>query len=498
MFMFFFIMMLTCPLTAAAMNIVGGSRPRLLAKLAGYMMGLGLLTAAGLLALITPRETQTVAPGLRLDNLNLLLCSLILTVSFVAHRFSLRYMDGDRLYRRFFTLLSSLTVSTLMMVLADNLLLFWAAWSCSNLFLILLMIHKKEWAASKHSGILAFYVLGSGSTALLAAVILLCKNGSTSSLYELTQTGAAGSGLAVGLILFSALAQSGLFPFHRWLISSLNSPTPVSSIMHAGLINGGGILIVKFASIIMLHHSLMNLLFLLGALSATLGTIWKLMQYDIKKMLSCSTMAQMGFMMMQCGLGLFAAAIAHICWHGLFKAYLFFSSGSGLNQKKTDIKQKTAFQAGLPAALAGGAIAAACFAAVTQTPVSFYQSSTFILFFACITGTQLMISWMEHQQSLMGFLLGLVLASVSGLIYGASILFIEKLLPGLSNKNIPSLSPMHWVIMSLFAMLWIGFNLKALNKFSQSKIGCWLYMNLFNASQPAAKTMTSIRSDYRF
>jgi len=130
------------------------------------------------------------------------------------------------------------------------------------------------------------------------------------------------------------MTQSAIWPFHTWLISSLNSPTPVSAIMHAGLINGGGFLLTRFAGLFVQSTGMLQVIFFLGLLTALIGTLWKLMQHDIKRMLACSTMGQMGFMIAQCGLGLFPAAIAHLCWHGLFKAYLFLSSGSAAHEKE--------------------------------------------------------------------------------------------------------------------------------------------------------------------
>ena len=87
--------------------------------------------------------------------------------------------------------------------------------------------------------------------------------------------------------------------------------------MHAGLVNGGGFLIVRFAPLYLNYPGILNIIFIIGLSTAIMGTLWKLMQSDIKRMLACSTMAQMGFMIAQCGLGLFSAAIAHIILHGL-------------------------------------------------------------------------------------------------------------------------------------------------------------------------------------
>ncbi len=498
----FLCLMLACPVIAIAFNRLLVSRPIAAARWAGYFIGIGFLMGLGLLAYLSLSKNTEVYALLSLNALSLLLCSLALLVSFIVHRFSLRYMDGDRLFKRFFLLLSALTFSVLLMVLADNLFLFWGSWSVSNVFLVLLMVHKKEWAASRNAGLLAFYTLASGSLCLLLAFIILSITYSTSSISTLihlpSPTSFSALSFAIGLIVVAALIQSGLFPFHRWLISSLNSPTPVSAFMHAGLVNGGGILIVKFASLMIFYPQLLTVLFILGAVSALLGTVWKLMQHDVKKMLACSTMAQMGFMMMQCGVGLFAAAIAHLCWHGLFKAYLFLSSGSAVKQKKsgTSILHTTPMM--LITALLGGVVSMISFAFVANKSLSLYESSAFVLFFAFIAGAQLMLTWVRSHQSTLSVLSGIVLTVFSGLIYGASIQLIQCLIPSISTIQVSQLSIIHWAIMVLFGALWVAFNLGVPKALSQSRFGCWLYMNLFNSSQPSRKTMTSLRNDYKY
>ncbi|MGE3920522.1 MAG: proton-conducting transporter membrane subunit [Gammaproteobacteria bacterium] len=254
------------------------------------------------------------------NTLSLLLTTMILFISFIIHQFSLRYMNGDKKYRSYFFNLSAITLSAISMALADNLVLFWFSWTISNLILVSLIIHKAQWRAAYNSGVLAFKTLLLGSLFLLTAIFILYTFTGSLSIQKIVYNDTVLSPLiisfALALIILSAMTQSAIWPFHRWLLSSLNSPTPVSALMHAGLVNGGGFLIVKFSPLMITQIDLLTVLFILGALTALLGTVWKLLQWNIKSMLACSTMAQMGFMIMQCGLGLFSAAIAHLCWHG--------------------------------------------------------------------------------------------------------------------------------------------------------------------------------------
>ncbi len=502
MLLLFLGLMLACPILAFTFNTILNFDPVAAAKRAGYTIGAGFLIAISLLMYLALSGNSHISFPLGVSTLNLLLSSLILLVSFIVHRFSLRYLNGDRLYTRFFILLAAITLSVLLMVLADNIFLFWGSWVFSNLLLVLLMTHKKEWQASKNAGILALGIFSVGAILLFVAFVMLHFIYSTSSI-ELFfhQANVSPSPLlkfSLSLILIVALTQSGLFPFHKWLTSSLNSPTPVSALMHAGLINGGGILIVKFAPIMIFYPELLMILFIMGSISACLGTIWKLMQYDIKKMLACSTMAQMGFMMMQCGVGLFPAAIAHLCWHGLFKAFLFLNAGSAVKEKKSDAFPAKTSSIKMSLSFTGGAVAMIAFALVTGKSLSLIEASTFVLFFAFIAGAQLMLTWTRSHRGLLGLLFGLIIALFSGLMYGVSIYLIQSLIPELSVLQIPKLLIIHWVIMILFGFLWMIFNLGWYQRIGQSRFGCWLYMNLFNLSQPSSKTVTALRNDYKY
>lgn len=503
MTLFLLVALLACPALALLLNcIVGRKKAVLGARWATCFIGFSLVIGLALLGLLQFYQTPTTYLLINFNTLGLLLCTLILFVSFIVHRFSIRYMDGDRLYSRYFVTLAAITLSAVVMVLADNLFLFWFSWSLSNLLLILLMVHKKKWLAAKNSGWLALNALLPGSLSLLIAFIVMSTSNNTASIQVLIEQPNPMSSFilfgAMGLLTFAALIQSANWPFHRWFISSLNSPTPVSALMHAGLVNGGGILIVKFAPLFAMHKSLLTVLFIFGAISSFLGTFWKLMQSDIKRMLACSTLAQMGFMMMQCGLGLFAAAIAHLCWHGLFKAYLFLSSGSAVAQKRYEHKTQTGGVIPLLVSCIGGLLGMLAFAYMTSKPIFSLQATSFVLVFAFIAGTQLMLTLINNNLHLKRILAGLFIAGFTGLLYGGSIHLIELLIPNLTQFYLPKLSLLHALTLALFLVPWVLFNLGLLKKLSQSRLWCWLYMNLMNASQPDAKTITTSRSDYQY
>ncbi|MDF1757429.1 MAG: proton-conducting transporter membrane subunit [Legionellaceae bacterium] len=495
--------LLACQTLAVFVNgIAGKNNSYLGARIASSLVGSGFVAGIMLLYFTVISGVSINALLVNFNKLGLVLCSLILFVSFIVHRFSIRYMDGDKLYNRYFFTLSAVTCTAIVMVIADNLYLFWFAWSLSNLLLILLMVHKSEWSAAKSSGLLTLKILVPGSLSLLTAMILISLSTDTVSISILShhsrQSSTLVSFIAMGLIAFTALTQSALWPFHRWLTSSLNSPTPVSALMHAGLVNGGGILIVKFASLFAVQQGLLMVLFVLGAISAILGTVWKLMQSDIKRMLACSTMAQMGFMMMQCGLGLFAAAIAHLCWHGLFKAYLFLSSGSAITQKRDINIRESAKPLPFVLSIAGGLLAMMTFAYSTNKPILSLQVTSFLLSFAFIAGAQLTLTIIDNKLHFKKLVTGVIISSIYGFIYGSSIHAIETLIPNLTMLYGHKLNVIHGVTLFIFVSIWALFNLGVLKKVRDTNAWCWLYMTLINASQPSKKTITTLRTSYYY
>ena len=143
-----------------------------------------------------------------------------------------------------------------------------------------------------------------------------------------------GAGWLISLIgtlyVLGAMTKSAQFPFHSWLPDTMETPTPVSALMHAGIINAGGFLVIRLSPLISLSHIALDFLAIVGAFTALLGGVIMLTQTSVKRSLAYSTIAQMGFMMLQCGLGAYSAALLHIVAHSVYKAHAFLSSGSVL------------------------------------------------------------------------------------------------------------------------------------------------------------------------
>jgi NADH-quinone oxidoreductase subunit L len=140
------------------------------------------------------------------------------------------------------------------------------------------------------------------------------------------------------LLVLSIMTKSAQFPFHIWLPGTIEAPTPVSAMLHAGIVNAGGFLVNRLAPLYGSAPTTLYVLFIVGGLTALIGASTMLTQSSIKRTLVYSTMGQMGYMVMECGLGAFALAIFHLCAHGLFKATLFLNSGANIHKARTEFK----------------------------------------------------------------------------------------------------------------------------------------------------------------
>jgi NAD(P)H-quinone oxidoreductase subunit 5 len=437
----------------------------------------------------------------KLDELAIIMISLIGYIGICVLSFALRYMKGDTKYRSFFIHLILLICSVAIMVSSDHLGVLFMTSCFSNLILVRLMIHKPKWKAAKASGMIAAknYLLSAICMAL-AFVLFYFNTGETSLNSILHQNNQSILILiALLLLLVAAMAQSAIWPFHRWLISSLNSPTPVSAIMHAGLINGGGFILVRFAPLYLQCPKLMTAIFLVGVVTALLGTLWKLMQNDVKRMLACSTMGQMGFMFVQCGLGLFHLAIAHLFWHGMFKAYLFLASGSAAQEKRFDLSYSPKPLAFICALLCGGG--ASCVFAYANNKSWFTGDSTLVLMvIALLAGTQLALPILRIP-TFRSFILASIITPTAALIYGGSVHIIVSVISPMDLMHAQPLSIIHIVGIIALTLAWlcvifVRSPLKTTNNYSSLMLKG--YVKALNSSQPHPDTITSHRNHYQY
>ena len=271
-----------------------------------------------------------------LDGLTTVMWVVVTFFSGIVHSYSRRYMAGDRRVERFFARVFAFTVVVMAMTAADHVAVFAAAWLAMGLVMASLIGHVREWTQARAAaGVARRHFIASSGLLAVGLAILAWSTGTwsiTGILADLGGVPRTAGLVAAGAVFLAAIIQSALFPFQSWLLSSMTAPTPASALMHAGFVNAGGILLTRFAPLFAGETVVLSAVVLVGAFSALLGQVLLLVQSDVKRKLGCSTLAQMGFMILQCGLGFFAAAVTHLVLHGFYKAYLFLSSGAAVHR----------------------------------------------------------------------------------------------------------------------------------------------------------------------
>ena len=432
-----------------------------------------------------------------IDTLATIMIALVAFISLCVGSFAYRYMRGDTQYGAFFTHLTLLVGAVAVMVSADHLALLLVAWCISNLLLVRLMIHKGVWKAAKNAGVLAAKNYAAGTISIAAAFGFLYQATDETSIQALVHQ-PVNSPLvlpALALLLIGAMIQSAIWPFHKWLISSLNSPTPVSAIMHAGLVNGGGFLLVRFAPLYFDHSILLTAIFVIGLFSALLGTLWKLMQSDVKRMLACSTMGQMGFMLAQCGLGLFPAAVAHLVWHGMFKAYLFLASGSAAQERRFDLGYPPKPMTFLLAVICGAA-GTLSFAYASEKSWFAGDTTLVLMVVAFLTGSQFSLPILR-EKTLQSLAIALIVMASVGLVYGGSVHLIAWAMEPMGLMQPQPLNGFHIAGITALMLAWLSI----LFLRHQHQMPTWMlknYVKALNASQPQPATITAHRNSYRY
>jgi NAD(P)H-quinone oxidoreductase subunit 5 len=227
--------------------------------------------------------------------------------------------------------------AVLTLVTAGDLIQLVGAWIATSLFLHRLLLFYPERVAAQRAARKKFITARIGDLALIGASILLFVKFGTIDIARILGS-ARMNGIAdvdtlgaAGLLALAALLKSAQFPTHGWLTEVMETPTPVSALLHAGVINAGGFLLIRFADVMVLSPSVLAVLVLVGGFTALFGGLVMLTQPAVKTSLAWSTVGQMGFMVLECGLALFPLALLHILAHSLYKAHSFLVSGAAVD-----------------------------------------------------------------------------------------------------------------------------------------------------------------------
>ena len=280
----------------------------------------------------------TVDFALYLDQLSLIMLLVVTGVGFLIHIYSVGYMWDDPSYYRFFAYLNLLMFFMLTLILANNYLLMFIGWEGVGLasYLLIGFWFTKDSAAS--AGKKAFIVNRIGDFGFLIALFLIIQHFGSLNFTQVfdqvrpyaPETAGAGLLTAIGLLLMlGACGKSAQIPLYVWLPDAMEGPTPVSALIHAATMVTAGVYMVSRSHVIFERApSALMVVAVIGTLTALFAATIGITQTDIKKVLAYSTVSQLGYMFMACGVGAFSAGVFHLMTHAFFKGLLFLGAGS--------------------------------------------------------------------------------------------------------------------------------------------------------------------------
>lgn len=331
-------------LSAGAIQLLASPRGQCAPRMS---IGFGLAAFVLALALLAATLNGIVLSGYGLvaDPLATLMATLISGIGLVVRLYARRYMAEEAGYRRFYVLLDLMIATLLLMALADHLFVLLAAWHGVGVLLYFLLGQDTGSRPAHRYALWTFFTYRVGDLPLVLAAVLLYQTFGTWSLSALFAaidaqpdiTAAFGLPLVdtvATLVALSAFARSAQFLLHTWLPYTMSGPTPVSALMHAGIVNAGGFLLNRFAPVLVHTSEVLHWIFIVGLITAVIGSVLMLAQNDIKKSLGYSTMGQMGFMIMEVGVGAFSLAVYHLIAHGFFKGTLFLGAGGVIGEAR--------------------------------------------------------------------------------------------------------------------------------------------------------------------
>ncbi|MFO0778164.1 MAG: NADH-quinone oxidoreductase subunit L [Nitrospira sp.] len=292
----------------------------------------------------------TVEAGLYVDAVTVIILFLVTGVSSLVHVFSSRYMQADPRYARFFALIALFTFAMIMLVMGANLFMLFMFWEIMGLCSYLLISHWSHRPSACDAAMKAFLVNGVADIGLVFGIYLTWATFGTLDIQTILSAAPQYADQTVNLLgwlglewqvpILSVIAfllfmgpigKSAQIPLHVWLPFAMEAPTPISALIHAAtMVNAGVYLLIRMAPLYVLTPAIMNVVAVIGGVTALFAAMVALTAFDIKRILAYSTISQLGFMVMACGVGAYGAAIFHLLTHGAMKSFLFLSAGSAL------------------------------------------------------------------------------------------------------------------------------------------------------------------------
>ena len=279
--------------------------------------------------------------GFLVDGLTAMMMVVVTFVSLMVHVYTIGYMDGDPGYQRFFSYISLFTFSMLMLVMSNNFLQLFFGWEAVGLVSYLLIGFWFKKPTAVFANMKAFLVNRVGDFGFILGIGLIAAYAGTlnygeafakaGELQKLQFPGTDWQLLTVACIcLFvGAMGKSAQFPLHVWLPDSMEGPTPISALIHAAtMVTAGIFMVARMSPLFELSDTALNLVLVIGAITALFMGFLGIIQNDIKRVVAYSTLSQLGYMTVALGLSAYSVAVFHLMTHAFFKALLFLAAGS--------------------------------------------------------------------------------------------------------------------------------------------------------------------------
>jgi len=290
----------------------------------------------------------SVPIGFLVDPLSVVMMMVVSGVGFIIHVYSIGYMHGELGFRRYFAYLNLFVFSMLILVSANNFLMMFVGWEGVGLCSYLLIGYYYEKQSASDAGKKAFVVNRVGDFGFLIGIFVVFVTFGTLNFTDVL--GAAPDKLAHGgflvtlmtlLFFVGATGKSAQIPLYTWLPDAMEGPTPVSALIHAAtMVTAGVYMVARLSVLFALAPISMAVVAIIGGATAFYAATIGMTQFDIKRVLAYSTISQLGYMFMACGVGAFASGIFHLMTHAFFKALLFMAAGSVMHAMSGELDMR--------------------------------------------------------------------------------------------------------------------------------------------------------------
>lgn len=275
--------------------------------------------------------------SIRLDAVSTIMFGMISLLGFIIVKYSVNYLDGDQRQGAFMGRLAATIASVQLLVISGNLGILLISWILTSMSLHRLLLFYSDRPGAQLAAKKKFILARLGDACLLVAIVLLYNQFGSGNLEVIlngiknSTLGSTSLELAALFLALAAVLKSAQFPTHGWLIEVMETPTPVSALLHAGLLNAGPFLLIRMAFVMEASTYTSVFLIIIGGLTALFASVAYLTQTSVKTALGYSSVGHMGFSLMTCGLGAYSAALLHLVAHSFYKAHAFLSSGSAID-----------------------------------------------------------------------------------------------------------------------------------------------------------------------